>query len=423
MNEVIDWLKGVGRYDLHGIIKIKMDLQKFILTKYDPGIMSPLEKAVHRAKSILSTKSYFQVLDVAETATCDEIVRNYRKLCLLLHPDKIGHDATCKNAFEKVGIAKEILSNPVTRKEHSLALPNMQSFDSIDNHTCDSIDVQKWVRDNLEDKKSLNFIAYRMAALDGGGGEGGGGDGGGGDDVDGDIESADSDDQMSQDLSSEDLSEAEGSDVETITDQGTESDSGDDPVDDPVDNPADDMPASMPVHMPMPVPVDVSEKMPKRLEKMSAEVRSQEMHDTLFKRNNARSKGKKCNGKRSGKRFNRNKKTKETSEKHLWIQSMHNLFVEHFKENKEAYDRYARVFYKMMENSHSCRNFQFKFDAAFADNVFHLIENLPHPDNYRALDRGFSYACLTSLGRIGKGRCTRAFSDIETAISGSEFRT
>ena len=57
MEEAINWLKKAGRHNLQSIMDVKMDLQKHLLNKYDPSIVpsSPLERALHCAKSILST--------------------------------------------------------------------------------------------------------------------------------------------------------------------------------------------------------------------------------------------------------------------------------------------------------------------------------------------------------------------------------
>lgn len=96
---------------------------------------------------------------------------------------------------------------------------------------------------------------------------------------------------------------------------------------------------------------------------------------------------------------------------------MRNLFVQNHGGEKPAHVKYATAFYRMLDSSHCCRNFDFKVeDDDFADKLFEFIGKLARPDDCRHLDRGFSFACLTNLERMGKARCERAFSELRAEM-------
>ena len=73
--------------------------------------------------------------------------------------------------------------------------------------------------------------------------------------------------------------------------------------------------------------------------------------------------------------------------------------------------RYADAFFNMMTGKHTGINFPFSVDAAFVDNLFHLITNLPK-DAWRDRDRGFGHASLMMVKAVGKAAMQRAFKEV-----------
>lgn len=74
--------------------------------------------------------------------------------------------------------------------------------------------------------------------------------------------------------------------------------------------------------------------------------------------------------------------------------------------------RYADAFFSMMTGKHTGINFSFSVDAAFVDNLFHLIANLPKKDVWRDRDRGFGHASLMMVKVVGKAAMQRAFNEV-----------
>lgn len=63
-------------------------------------------------------RNYYQILEVAQTATADEIKRAYRKLARQYHPDLNPGDKVAEEKFKDLGEAYEILSDPDKRAKY-----------------------------------------------------------------------------------------------------------------------------------------------------------------------------------------------------------------------------------------------------------------------------------------------------------------
>ncbi|MCK4922795.1 MAG: DnaJ domain-containing protein, partial [Bacteroidales bacterium] len=66
----------------------------------------------------MSKKDYYEVLEVSQSASQDEIKKAYRKQALKFHPDKNPDDPSAESKFKESAEAYEILSNQEKRAKY-----------------------------------------------------------------------------------------------------------------------------------------------------------------------------------------------------------------------------------------------------------------------------------------------------------------
>ena len=68
--------------------------------------------------------SFYEALDIPETATSDEIKKSYRRLSMIHHPDKNGNSQDSTEKFQKISEAYEVLGNAEKKKEYDMTQNN-----------------------------------------------------------------------------------------------------------------------------------------------------------------------------------------------------------------------------------------------------------------------------------------------------------
>ncbi len=82
----------------------------------------------HLDKTKTPQKTYYDLLDVAPTAKSDEILKSFRKLALIHHPDRPGGNA---EMFKQVNLAKETLMDESKRIIYDASLSDNSVFHSV----------------------------------------------------------------------------------------------------------------------------------------------------------------------------------------------------------------------------------------------------------------------------------------------------
>jgi len=67
-----------------------------------------------------SEQDHYKVLDIAPSASVQEIKEAYRKLAFQYHPDKNHSSQEANNKMQKINEAYATLSNPIKRREYDM---------------------------------------------------------------------------------------------------------------------------------------------------------------------------------------------------------------------------------------------------------------------------------------------------------------
>jgi DnaJ-class molecular chaperone len=70
------------------------------------------------------SKNYYEMLELPETASQEEIKKSFRKLSLKYHPDKNVGKPDCVEMFQKISEAYEVLGDPAKKHEYDVTRKN-----------------------------------------------------------------------------------------------------------------------------------------------------------------------------------------------------------------------------------------------------------------------------------------------------------
>ncbi len=79
----------------------------------------------------MSTKSYYEVLEVSETASQEEIKKAFKTLAFRYHPDRNPEDSSSEARFKEINEAHRVLSDPEKRASYDLSRKEGVDFDSF----------------------------------------------------------------------------------------------------------------------------------------------------------------------------------------------------------------------------------------------------------------------------------------------------
>ena len=69
-------------------------------------------------------KNYYNVLEVSENASIDEIKKSYRKLSMVYHPDKNKNNPEATAKFQEISEAYETLGDMEKKNEYDMSRNN-----------------------------------------------------------------------------------------------------------------------------------------------------------------------------------------------------------------------------------------------------------------------------------------------------------
>lgn len=63
-------------------------------------------------------KNYYDILDVSEDVSPDELKKAYRKLAMKYHPDRNKGDKAAEEKFKEINEANDVLSNSSKKQQY-----------------------------------------------------------------------------------------------------------------------------------------------------------------------------------------------------------------------------------------------------------------------------------------------------------------
>jgi DnaJ-class molecular chaperone len=84
--------------------------------------------------NILLSISHYDILQIKQDASNDEIKRSFRNLALKYHPDK-NKSADSKEKFLRIVEAYEVLSDESSRKKYDLLFQSERNGENVSNYT------------------------------------------------------------------------------------------------------------------------------------------------------------------------------------------------------------------------------------------------------------------------------------------------
>jgi DnaJ-class molecular chaperone len=84
--------------------------------------------------NILLSTSHYDILQIKQDASNDEIKRSFRNLALKYHPDK-NKSADSKEKFLRIVEAYEVLSDESSRKKYDLLFQSERNGENVSNYT------------------------------------------------------------------------------------------------------------------------------------------------------------------------------------------------------------------------------------------------------------------------------------------------
>lgn len=105
-------------YDRPDLDQFTFTAQTIPIKKIPPTNINADEIVIWK---ILNANDYYEILEVSRTSTTEEIKKSYRRIALLVHPDK-NQEKGSEEAFKALSAAFSCLSDTWTRQQYDLGL-------------------------------------------------------------------------------------------------------------------------------------------------------------------------------------------------------------------------------------------------------------------------------------------------------------